>query len=261
MKTGGTTLTRTLAEALGQAAVHPLRVELEVEDPADAPSALLSAKANIHDLLAIDAETGEQILAYSVHMPAWVAEAVAPEYLRFTVVREPVSRTISHLKQVALAPGVPDTIEELYSLEVVRDRLADYQTRMLAVEKADQPRRISPTELREFMANATQVERDNVTFELTMANYLGTPHVDPLNDGHLDRALSRLEAFDVVGTTERMSDAVRRVEQATGWSLPEPERHNVTRNTEPVSAELIERIEADTRLDRQLYERAVELSA
>ena len=90
------------------------------------------AKTSLQVLLEVSRAEQRPRDFYSVHMPAWVAEEVAPHHVRVTVLREPVARTISHLRHIAramqLVGGQPafGSLQELYDDPRWHERLVNY---------------------------------------------------------------------------------------------------------------------------------------
>lgn len=214
----------------------------------DAPDR--APKLFVDRLAARRAELGQTPDFVSVHMPAWTAEEFAPDHVHAVTLREPVSRTVSHLRQIAAHEAMPDDLEEAFAVPSIRARLADYQTRMLATEdERDTPPTlddVSPEAFRESMLH----------FWLTAA-----ANVEPMTDVDLERAVARLDAIDVVGTTDDLSAFAQDLSEQTGIEPPSIDHDNRGRESRPVDPDLLEAIGEATRLDRLLYREARRLAS
>jgi hypothetical protein len=253
MKTGGTSVSRLLLEHFGEKAIYP---------PADA-SGLTLDKVKPSELLDLPPERREHIQVYSVHMPAWVANAVAPDFCTFTVLREPVARTVSHLRQAASTPWAPDRLEEVWDDPTWRLRLVDYQTRFFAGDERDAgpPEDLAPS-LQGFQTELARQSRGSGNFSGALRPYFVTavPYATPLPDDAQNRARAQLTSMDVVGVTEELDRATARLASAIGIRLPDVRRTNVTADTSTASRGLLRRISDDMTRDLELYELARELA-
>jgi hypothetical protein len=254
MKTGGTSVSRLLLEHFGEKAIYP---------PADAMGPTLN-KMKPSELLELPPEQRAHIQVYSVHMPAWVAGAVAPEFCSFTVLREPVARTISHLRQAASTPWASESLEEIWDDPQWRLRLVDYQTPFFAGDEreARPPEDLAPS-LQAFQTELARHSRGSGNFFGTLRPYFvtGVPYAMPLPDDAQHRARAQLASIDVVGVTEALGRATARLASAIGIRLPELRRMNVTPETATVSKGLLRRIRDDMARDLELYELARELAS
>ena len=249
MKTAGTSITNMLRTVYGTDRSYP---GLDLT-----PGERIEAKVNPAHLLSIAERTPEPVIFYSVHMPARVAEVVAPDHHRVTVLREPIARTLSHLRQISAAQGTPDTPEAIYADEGWRTSLSNLQTRVFADD-----RRPAETSGSASRADEEPFDVESPEFRRAYGLFLTTSVNDPheLDRSDLDTALARLERQHVVGVTERVDDTRVALEELLGIALAEVPRLNVaSRQAEP-DATLLRRIEQDNQLDLELYERARELS-
>jgi Galactose-3-O-sulfotransferase len=82
-----------------------------------------------------------------------------------------------------------------------------------------------------------------------------------LDEGALEDAKRNLEAFLVVGLTERFDESFILLRRALGWKLPMYETHNVSKRprSESATPEALELIRDRNRLDLELYDHAREL--
>jgi hypothetical protein len=236
MKTGGLSFNEAMRS----------HYPLESVYPRPAYGERVAWKVSPRALLAADPARLSKASYFTVHMPAWIAEAVAPDFLRVTVLRDPVERTISHLRHIARRHAAYHCIEDIYDDETWADRLANYQTRLFAESRSDHDQRLRPVDrgqLRHYWFTA-----------------IGH-HPGRLGESDLDSALDRLRAFDVVGTTDQLADVVRRVLCRIG-AQPQPAPHvNAAADGLRGSASLRRRIAEDNELDIQLVEEARRLSS
>jgi hypothetical protein len=245
MKTGGTSLTRMLHEHFGGERSYP--------DALD-PKARRMQKFAPKVLLDLPVEERAGLRFVSAHMGAWVADEEFPAHLKFTVLRDPVDRTLSHLRQLSLLPQTPDDLEAIYEQPLWKERLVDYQTQIFAASRSEyeeqeaQQRQYDPRQL-------DGAERGEVLelMQAAFATCIGSPK--RIDERSFEDALGRLERVDVVGTTERLDVFVAELSARLGAALPGPSRANVSEDA-PVPAGLRERIERDMGWDRRLYEHA-----
>ncbi|MDW3219637.1 MAG: hypothetical protein R8F63_13575 [Acidimicrobiales bacterium] len=242
MKTGGSALIRALQGSYAPSRCYPT------------PDALFEEKGSIDALLErVRGDTGFDLL--TPHVPAWVAEEVAPHHLHVTVLREPTARTISHLRQVAGYEATPDDLEAIYEIPAWRDRLRNYQTRLFAADASTHQAGKDAAAVA-----AANMEPDEVQTMLlsALATGVGDPTIMVAAD--LAAALARLRRVDVVGVTERLDRMATRLARRAGISFERIERVRVSSNRAVVSDALTAAIEDDTTLDRELYEHACEIA-
>jgi Sulfotransferase family len=174
-----------------------------------------------------------------------------------TLVREPVAQFLSHYRHIRHIESHP--------LRVVRDKyrnlsefldspdaahhLGNFQVRYLALYE----RLFDPVTLR-GLASRDQAVRDQTGWEIIRRE-------TEVSDSHLlAAARANLKKCAFVGVTERMDDCYQTLARAFGWDAGHhPGRANVTPDAakkEPVTDGDLEKIQALTRLDAQLYESA-----
>jgi len=156
-------------------------------------------------------------------------EIIGGNYSTFTLLREPIERTLSFLRhqKVFHAELRELTLEELYSdTERFETLIRNHMVKMLSLD-----------------ADAAYPG--------------GLISTAPIGPDHLDIARDRLDRIDVVGVIEDMAGFVRRLEARFGWDLGPIEVSNRT-EPEAVSEEFRERIATDNALDVELYAYATE---
>jgi hypothetical protein len=247
MKTGGTSLNRMFHAHFGVAQSWPASSD---------PKVRKNQKFDPKHLTDMDPQARASFRYVSLHTGAWVAEALFPDLLSVTVLRDPVERTISHLRQLADLPQTPSDLEAIYLDPVWHPRLVDHQTQVFAATEA---------EFREQEGRRGEYQPDRVpeqewarVREGLWAGFATTISAAKVIDeaAYMD-AEARLDRIDEVGVTERLGELVARVGARLGSPLPEVGRDNVSSDRTEVTASLRARIADDSAWDRRLYERAL----
>src|SRR3954451_7558367 len=220
MKTAGTSFLSYMRENIDTAHIFPTLDD----DP-------IVAYLDTHALRDIPADRRATLRAYAGHFPAYATEIVGATKT-VTLVRDPVERVISMLKQrqrrgappvrEALAHAPNRTLEQIYEDPEERQWFDNVQTRVFAMRAEDN--------LKTF-------------FDFY-----------PLDRARLDDAKARLASFDVVGLTEDFTCAARAAEEAFGWK---PLTHNprwFVAPPMPVPETLRARIAEDMKWDREFYD-------
>lgn len=250
MKTAGTAVNLLLKNYYSNDEVYP-------------GSEIVSKKIFVSKLLGLPSKEKARKRYISVHMPAWVAGEFGPDYVHVSVLREPVERTISHLRQIARAKK-SDNAEEVYDSSGIRDRLSNYQTRIFSMSKAlyDEDQRI----WKEVLAKAdTQGEpagsTDSATgpssghanWSLYDSRHAGIVDVRPRTEGDLLAATAMVDSFDVIGVTEHLDSFLEQLGDVMGTSLGPMRRHNVAPDGLHIPDALREQIFNDNAFDILLY--------
>jgi len=142
------------------------------------------------------------------------------------ILRDPVDRTISHLKQLKAADPAGRSLEQIYEDPAIHQSvLHDHQVRMFALAPSDD-----------------------------IEGYYSLP-LD-IDDARFTRACDNLAQLDLVGFQHRYDAFEAALVDRYGWTLANVER---LRRSEPleVSAALRRRIAEDNRADVAFYEHAV----
>jgi hypothetical protein len=216
-KTAGTALWRRLKHQFEPQALYP------GPDDGDAVESVLS----IDHLQARWQVRQDEIRVLTGHFPLCTTELLGERFFTFTVLREPVERTLSALRD--LQQRSPELQGEPLDL-ILRDQLRapllhNHMVRMLGFSVED------------MTAGA-----------LTPGEVTG---------GHLERAVDRLSTIDVIGLQERFEEFCTDLSSRFGWDLGPPVFMNRT-TAVPVSAELRERVAETNALDLELYREAVQ---
>ena len=239
MKTGGTTLLRHIAQNVLGDELYP-HPELDIHD--GGASAINFRHFTLKYLCQLPADRRARIRVYVGHFPFVACELLGGPFRTMTLLRDPVARTISQLRQFQRAapwsdgtwqsPWEARPLEEVYDDPAVFEPLVhNHQTKIFSMTVADEP-----------------------------TGYMQVIDVDA---GRLALATENLAKVDVVGLTERYDDFLHSVEAEWGWRLPPSRKANVTPSDDgpPVSESFRRRIEVDNAIDMELYERARSLVA
>jgi hypothetical protein len=221
----------------------------------------------------------EQTLAYCGHYPLAARELLKVRALTMTVLRDPVERTLSWLRQAQRRSPEHDgqSLEEIYEDPWFTPRfLGNHQTKVLSMslEQALAPEDATQSCL---WGEVTAMDADGVPHH-ELLQYAAERIDEPVDSSRLlwrawDAAITRplvmtdrdlaiavdqLADIDVLGVTERLDLLLREAEQRLGWRVPNVPRHAnaAPADTAPASAELRERIARDTQLDAELHAHA-----
>lgn len=232
MKTAGGSLRQRLIHHFGEPAVYPTRgvdgTNLESYVLIDRVRERLRARGN-------------EIRVITGHFPLRAVELIDGELTTLTLLRDPVERTLSYLR------------------EQREDHMARFvERRASASRHAGRPL----VEIYDDLHGLGQTQ-NNMTRMLSltpqeMLASLRTP-VEVSHD-HLERAKEALAGIDAVGLQERFEDFCDELSARFGWRLGEPVTVNASAAVE-VPESLRSRITEDNALDVELYEFALRLLA
>lgn len=237
MKTGGTTLLRHIQQNFELDEIYP-HPDLDIHD--GGTTAVNFLHFTLRYLCRLPPERRELIKVYVGHFPFVALELLGGPFRTMTLLRDPVARTISQLRQFqrpapwagAAAHGSAAEVrplEEVYEDPLVFAPLVhNHQTKLFSMGVDDEP-----------------------------TGYMQAVDIDA---SRLATALDNLATIDAVGVTERYDEFLGRVEAAWGWRLPRERRANVTPLDEGprVSDALRRRIAEDNAIDVELYARVRE---
>jgi hypothetical protein len=238
MKTGGMTLVMHLRTRYAADELFPNR-ELDIK--ADGTRLDIHHHLAIPYLIGLSPERRSRIRVYAGHFPYVACELLGEDLVTITLLRDPVDRTISLLRQFQRpSPWAPErqatlatkTLDEVYDHPRIYEQLVhNHQTKIFSMQPSDGPQ-----------------------------NYM---QVIGMNDARLERAKSNLAAVDVIGTTEDYAAFVDTVNARFGWAVPHDLRENATPldGTAPATDALRNRIATDNALDVELHAYALELAA
>jgi hypothetical protein len=229
-KTAGISLMTRLRNHFGEAAVYPNKTD-KVTVPVSAdPMAGWRTRGDVEYLLERWSARGDEIRVVSGHFPLCTAELLGGGFTTLTLLRDPVERTLSHLRHHRLWwPADRDVpLETLYE-DAVRLPLGQVHNHM--------------------------VKMFSLTPEEMTAGAL-TP-VD-FTQERLERAKKRLASVDALGLQDSFDEFCAALERRFGWNLGEPLRANRTEPFEVPDA-FRARIAEDNAMDVELYEFAKQL--
>lgn len=240
MKTGGTSILLQLRNYYDKRRCHP---------PVE-PTWL--QKALTAELLEMSRDELGSIDLFMSHVAAATIDVLGFEGLRLTLLRHPVDRAISHLRQtVDIARRVTDTPiepEQIYEQEVVREwAYANHQIRAFS---------LGPDELDDW---------DSGMIAQLMSPWWCTDPPDlenapiPMDQLRLGRARATLDTFDLVGVTERLDLFADALSERLGVEVRPDLRANIGSDIE-ISADLRDRLAEDNQLELELYDYARKLA-
>ncbi len=219
-KTAGTSLMAQLSHQFKPGEICPS----ETLKKQDAPMAILSLKR----LETYLDNGGENIRVVSGHFPYCTREMLAkklgPKIRTFTILRDPVERTLSFLRHTKkLTPELRDaSLREIYNDEIrFHGLIHNHMVKMFALPYS--------------------AELDTIM-----------THID-FTDAHLERAKFNLRRVNVVGLQENYGRFCKALESKFNWDLGTAKFVNETKKTQSVSPQLIKRIQADNALDMRFY--------
>jgi hypothetical protein len=222
-KTAGTSLLIRLGNQFRASEIYP--------DDTDGDLFVEMPQFDIGQLERRWAARSPEIRVVTGHFPLCTAELLGGGFTTFTVLREPVERTLSYLRhhRKIIKGSRRSTLEEIYADPLRFDGL-----------------------VHNHMVKMFSLHVDEMTGgAMTTVNFTRQ---------HLERAKTALAGVDVVGLQEEFEPFVAELEVRFGWDLGAPV---VANHTEPAEAsdELRARIAADNALDVELYAFARELVA
>jgi hypothetical protein len=224
MKTGGTSFVFDLLKQFPAESVYPNK-DLDRRHPADAEPYMKIAL-----LLEMAPERREQIRVYAGHFPYVACEMMGVDVATLTLLRGPVDRTVSVLKQFKrlTEKHAGSTLEQIYDdPHVFRHFVDNHQTKLFSLTRADEPK-----------AFLRPIDIDGERLAAAKAN---------------------LAKIDVVGLSEHYDDFIDELRRRYGWwpgGLEKPARTNVSSESWEVSESLRDRIAADNPFDLDFYEYA-----
>ena len=223
-KTAGTSLTSQLRDRFGTAAVYPDTSDLVPEEPVEVLSV-----TSVEHLQERWRERRREIQVVTGHFPLCTTELLDDEFRTFTLLREPVSRTLSYLR---------------------------HHRKMVAGD-----RHLSLTEIYEDPFRFHGLVHNHMVkmFSLT-AQEMTAGALTPVEftEERLDAAKKGLETVDVIGVQEDYPGFCTQLRRSFGWRLGK-ERHLNRSQSDAPEAELAERIRTDNAHDIELYRFALEL--
>jgi hypothetical protein len=219
MKTGGATLRRHIYANFETGTVYPVPKRDD-----------MSRASLIESLLELPPERRAMMRGYMGHFPYVASQLLGVEPVTFTLVRDPVERTISYLKH---CKRYHDQHRELSLEEIYRDPfyfpcfIHNHQTKIFAMTDDDR-----------------------------LESYMDVIDID---DRRLAIAKENLVRVDILGLQEHYGEFVDGLRARFGWRFDRKGNRRVSREPWEVPAGLRERIAADNAADVEFYEHARQL--
>ena len=224
MKTAGTTFVRQLRQQFADESIYPCR-GIDYTAPTD-----VEAYINIPRLVSLTPERRSQVSVYTGHFPFMVRDLLDPGLVTLTVLRDPIDRTISVLKQFKRreARFRDASLESIYDdRPIFRFFVENHQTKVFGLAPED----------------------NEVAINCGLT----------IDDARFARARDNLAQVDVIGLTEAYDEFVAGVRGRFGWwsdGVDLRERANVSTEDWDVEPAFRARIAADNAYDLELYEDA-----
>jgi hypothetical protein len=223
-KTGGISLYLRMQRQFGDQGVYP--------DATDGDPVAVSPQLMLPVLLERWATRRDEIRVVTGHFPLCTIELLDANFTTFTVLRDPVERTLSYLRHHRKTTPADSELplEEIYE---------------------------DPGNFRHFIENH-MVKMLSLRSDELRPSAMMT--VVDLDRRRLEKAQGALESMDAFGLQEDLEGFARLLESRYGWSLGAPVHENVTGRTD-VPASFRQQIAEDNSLDMELYEHARTLLA
>jgi hypothetical protein len=219
MKTGGATLRRHIYANFETGTVYPVPKRDD-----------MSRASLIESLLGLPPERRATMLGYMGHFPYVASQLLGCEPVTFTIVRDPVERTISYLKH---CKRYHDQHRDLSLEQIYRDPfyfpcfIHNHQTKIFAMTADDR-----------------------------LESYMDVIDID---DRRLAIAKENLAKVDILGLQEHYDEFVDELRARFGWRFDRKGKRRVSREPWEAPPGLRERIAADNAADVAFYEHAKQL--
>jgi hypothetical protein len=220
-KTGGVSLYVRMWRYFGRTAVYPA--------PVDGSPTAVAPQLFPHILFERWKARRDEIRVVTGHFPLCTTELLDADFTTFTVLRDPVERTLSYLRHHR---DTTPTDSELSLEQIYED----------------------PVRFRSFIDNHMVKMLSMRAEEMTH----GMMTVLDLDRGRLRSAKRALKRMDEFGIQEDLEAFAQRLQNRFGWDLGPTVHGNVTTPSE-VPDSFRSRIAEDNRLDMELYEYARKL--
>jgi hypothetical protein len=206
------------------------------------------------DIIHIPKQELRQYRAFRGHFLSYLEPYLDRPLRKFTILRDPVERTVSHYLHARRSPEHPYhhaaatmTLAEFCRSPRTRHMVENYQAGYLYWPAAESPDVVAKVMSREDL--------DHYKLQL---------HLDPdparfPDTGALYRAaVERLDSFAAVGITEELGKSLRVISGALGFGVPPDfDKRNVGRETQSaLDADTVRLIQARVQVDLELYDRA-----
>ena len=224
-------------------------------------------------LAAIHAQP-EKYRIICAHVPYAIRALLPGDYITLSVLRNPISRTISYLKHCRRyhKEHIGLSLEEIYEDDWFHASfIANYQTKLFSMT----PQEILAEERYgsyepALPARSELGDGENLTPELialgergggrfSMECFAASTGVITIDDRRFERARENLHLTDLIGVTENYGRFLEKLVSQYGWNIDSiPHLH--AGETENISKELLRRIEQDNAADIELHDLATSLA-
>lgn len=253
MKTGGTTFAFHVLEEFEDRAVYPSET-IDRRGPTD-----FASYVAIERLRNVTAERRREVRVYMGHYPYAAIELIDPEPIVVTLLRDPVSRTMSALRHFQrLTPRFAEaSLEEIYDDPLIFHLFVhNHQVKLFALTMADGPAAFASLK---FGAAAGALGAGaGSDVDAAAATII-------VDRARLDLALRNLERVDVLGLSNDYEGFVDQLRSEYGWWRgPDADlrgRANVSPGGATVGEAFRRRIVDDNRAEMEFYARACDLVA
>jgi hypothetical protein len=220
MKTAGSTFRRHIHANFDPDQVYPCR---------QYDGDLSFANVNLEYLVGLSAERHAAIKAYAGHFPFMAVDTVPGPFVTITILRDPIERTISLLKQCQRynARYRDRSLEQIYEDPFLFPCLIkNHQTKLFALDTADRPR-----------------------------SYMDLLDIDA---ARMAAAKANLARVDVLGLQEHFGTLLAHMQERFGWRITVQSNRRVSKPF-TVSRAFRARIAHDNAADLEFFEYAREL--
>ncbi len=174
----------------------------------------IAAAGDWTSLLRLDRKSFSRAKLFQGHFYGSMESVIGRPSFRFTILRDPLERALSHYGHVlrderhylhrrALELG---SIEAYIDDPITRMTISNFQSRMLALE----------FDVEAYYQDLTEAERQAWALEF----HIETSDLGPNGDQLLTAARARLETFDAVGITERFPQTLALLCYRRRWEYP-----------------------------------------
>jgi hypothetical protein len=263
MKTGGTSFADVIKANFPSSERYPGDV---LKGEAN-PFRQMEAYLYVPGILRIVETDPEKYRIICGHVPYAFRSLLSSEYVALTVLRDPVTRTISYLKHCRRYHkehmGLP--LEQIYEDDWFHASfIANYQTKLFSMSPEET---LAETRFGDYAPElpprAELGNGENLTPELialgdrgggrfSMECFAASTGVIEVDDRRFKVAQENLRATDVVGVTEEYDRFLHRLVSDYGWQVGDVPHRHVSEN-ENISPELLRRIERDNEADIELH--------
>lgn len=225
-KAAGTEIRERLKHHFAPEAIYP--------DRTDGDLVTVAPQVSVTQLLDRWEQRKDQIEIITGHFPYATPELLDAEFVRLSVLREPVERVLSHLRHHRkMKPATSDV-----PLEALYDQV------------------LQPAFFHNHMVKVFSLTASEIAESAAQGQWAVLKVIDFTPD-RLARAKHNVEQLDVLGLQDRLEEFCTEVATRFGWQLAPPLHANRTPE-EYAPRTLRARIAADNALDAELWEHARE---